>query len=73
MSVAVPDRATGTVPRWSVTDLHESFESRSFVDALERSEADLVRLVALFDELGIRAVEPVAATADHGAAADRAI
>ena len=62
-----------TLPRWSVADLHESFESRSFVDALERSEADLVRLVALFDELGIRAVAPRDPTADDGEAADRAI
>ena len=62
-----------TLPRWSVADLHESFESRSFVDALERAEADLVRLVALFDELGIRAVAPRDPTADDGEAADRAI
>ena len=27
---------TETLPRWSVADVHESFESRSFVDAMEQ-------------------------------------
>ena len=31
---------TETLPRWSVADVHESFESRSFVDALEQVGAD---------------------------------
>ena len=31
---------TETLPRWNVTDVHESFESRSFVDALEQVGAD---------------------------------
>lgn len=45
------------LPRWSVADVHESFESRSFLDAKERAGADVDRLVSLFDEHGIRAVE----------------
>lgn len=61
------------LPRWSVTDLHESFESRSFLDAKERAGADVDRLISLFDELGVRAIESTSPTAEHGAAADRAI
>ena len=44
------------LPRWSVDDVHAGFEARSFTDAMERSSADLTRLVALFDEFDIRAV-----------------
>lgn len=61
------------LPRWNVDDIHESFEARSFTDAMERSAADLTRLVALFDELGIRAVPPRPVVEADGAAADRAI
>lgn len=61
------------LPRWNVDDIHESFEARSFTDAMERSAADLTRLVALFDELGIRAVPPRPVIEADGAAADRAI
>ena len=49
---------TEVLPRWSVADVHESFESRSFVDALEQVGADCTRLTALFDELDIRRCEP---------------
>jgi len=48
----------GSLPRWSVTDVHESMDARSFVDAMERGTADVARLTALFDEHDIRAVEP---------------
>lgn len=61
------------LPRWNVTDVHESFESRSFVDAMERCGADMTRLEALFDEHDIRAVQPRAVTAADGAAADAVI
>ena len=40
---------------------------------MERSTADVERLVALFDELGIRAIEPRPVTADDGDAADRVL
>ncbi len=46
------------LPTWSVADVHESYDARSFSDAMERSGAEVQRLVALFDEHGIRAVEP---------------
>ncbi len=62
-----------TLPRWSVADVHESLSSRSFVDAMERLGADVARLEALFDERGIRSVEPRTPTQDDAAAADAAI
>jgi oligoendopeptidase F len=61
------------LPRWSVTDLHESLDAQSFRDAMERSATETVRLVALFDEHNIRAIEPRAVTAADGAAADAVI
>lgn len=67
------DDASAELPRWSVADVHENFESRSFLDAMERAGADVDRLVALFDEHGIRAVEPRSADASDGAATDAAI
>ena len=61
------------LPRWSVADVHESLDARSFADALEQARADADRLVALFDELDIRATGARPVTADDGAAADRAL
>ena len=40
------DSSLDELPRWSVADVHESFESRSFVDAMEQAGADVDRLVA---------------------------
>ncbi|MEL6893375.1 MAG: M3 family oligoendopeptidase [Actinomycetota bacterium] len=71
-STSTPD-LTDDLPRWSVTDVHESFESRSFRDAMERSAADVERLVQLFDELDVRAVEARTPQADDGATADRVV
>ena len=62
-----------TLPRWNVTDVHASLDARSFVDAMERSAADVDRLVTLFDELDIRAQTPRAPVLADGTAADRAI
>ncbi|MEN9505019.1 MAG: hypothetical protein RI958_945 [Actinomycetota bacterium] len=59
---------TDLLPTWSVADVHESFDSRSFVDEMERMGADVVRLRALFDDHGVRAVQPRAATADDATA-----
>ena len=61
------------LPRWNVADVHESFGSRSFSDAKERSIADVERLIALFDELNIRATDQSTLTDVDGTAADRAI
>ena len=58
------------LPTWSVADVHESFEARSFLGAKERAGADVDRLITLFDEHDIRATEHRTATADDGAAAD---
>jgi pepF/M3 family oligoendopeptidase len=62
-----------TLPRWSVADVHESFESRSFVDAMEQVGADSTRLAALFDEHDIRRCERRGVTAEDGEAADAII
>ncbi len=48
---------TESLPRWSVADVHEGLEARSFVDALERIGAGAERLVALFDEHDVRATD----------------
>jgi oligoendopeptidase F len=61
------------LPRWSVADVHESLEARSFVDAMERLGAETTRLVALFDEHGVRAIEPRPVTEDDGRTADAVI
>jgi oligoendopeptidase F len=59
-----------TLPRWSVADVHESFEARSFVDALEQAGADSTRLAALFDEHDIRTCQARPVTEEDGEAAD---
>ena len=43
------------LPRWSVTDLYESLDSRQFRAAVERAHADVGRAVAVFDHGGPRA------------------
>ena len=68
----MPSAATSdtSLPRWSVADLHESLEARSFRDARERLGADVSRLVASYDEHEIRAIEPREPTSEDGATAD---
>jgi pepF/M3 family oligoendopeptidase len=61
------------LPTWSVADVHESIGSRSFADALERAAADVDRLVAQFDDDGVRAVAPRPPAATDATAADRVI
>ncbi len=65
--------ASEQLPRWNVSDVHESFDARSFLDAMDRCGADMARLEALFDEHDIRGVEPRPVTAADGAAADAVI
>ena len=61
------------LPTWSVADVHESFEARSFLAAKEQAAADVDRLISLFDEHDIHAAEHRTATPDDGAAADAVI
>ena len=68
-----PAPDASALPRWSVADVHESLDSRSFTDALEQAGADADRLVALFDELDIRSTTAREVTAADGAAADRVL
>ncbi len=65
--------SAGALPRWNTADVHESLDARSFSDALEHGRAEVERLTALFDELGVRAADPRPPTAADGAAADRVI
>ena len=58
------------LPRWSVADVHESFNSRSFTDAMERAGSNVARLEALFETHNIRSIEPRKPNAQDGAAAD---
>ncbi|MFN6122715.1 MAG: M3 family oligoendopeptidase [Actinomycetes bacterium] len=64
---------TDLLPIWDPTDVHTSFAARSFTDAMERMVSDVDRLVALFDELGVRAVEPRTPTAADAEATARVI
>lgn len=61
------------LPTWSVADLHPSLGSRSFVDAMEAMTSDVGRLEVLFEEEGVRAIEPRPATADDADAAARVL
>lgn len=67
------DMQTTELPRWSVTDVHESLGARSFVEARERIGAGVTRLMALFDEHDVRAVEPRPVTPEDGDVADAVI
>jgi len=58
------------LPRWSVADVHESFNARSFTDAMERAGSNVARLEALFETHNIRSTEPRKPNAQDGAAAD---
>ena len=62
-----------TLPRWDVSDIHPSLESRSVREHLERCGADVDRLVALFDELDIRSTAQRPPTRRDGEHADRAL
>ena len=73
MTTLDPQPSGEDLPRWSVSDLHESFDARSFADSMDRASADVTRLEALFNEHGIRGTEPRPVTAADGAAADAAI
>lgn len=53
--------------------MHESFDSRSFVDSMERLGADVGRLTSLFDEHDVRAVAPRTPTAKDGETADAVV
>jgi oligoendopeptidase F len=58
------------LPRWSTADVYDDLGGRAFADAMERCAADADRLVALFDEHDIRAIDARRPTPVDGAAAD---
>ena len=61
------------LPRWSVADVHQSFDARSFTDAMESAGAGVTRLEALFEELNVRAITPRPVQSADGEAADSVI
>jgi pepF/M3 family oligoendopeptidase len=61
------------LPRWSVADVYESLHAPEFMAAMERSEAEATRLVALFDEHDVRATARRPVTEADGEAADAVI
>jgi oligoendopeptidase F len=61
------------LPRWSVADVHQSFDARSFTDAMEAAGSGVTRLEALFEEHNIRAIPTRPALPKDGEAADSVI
>jgi pepF/M3 family oligoendopeptidase len=61
------------LPRWSVGDVFESLHSPDFASEMERASAEATRLVALFDEHNVRAIEPRPVTGEDGETADAVI
>src|SRR4029079_10675260 len=52
------DASLDELPRWSVADLHESLESRSFLASMEQAGAAADAIAAPFDPLAGRARAP---------------
>ena len=61
------------LPRWSVADVHQSFDARSFSDAMESAGAGVTRLEALFEEHNVRAIDTRPVQPKDGEAADSVI
>ena len=61
------------LPRWDVSDVHESFAARSFTDAMEHAVATSTRLVALFDEHRVGRIEPRPVSVADGPVADAVV
>ena len=61
------------LPRWSVADVHQSFDARSFSDAMESAGAGVTWLEALFEEHNVRAITSRAVLPNDGEAADSVI
>jgi pepF/M3 family oligoendopeptidase len=62
-----------TLPRWDVSDLHESLDARTFTSAVESFEATIERLRAMFDERDIRGTEPRPVDGHDAESADEVI
>src|SRR5262245_57336544 len=59
---------TDAPPRWDLTPIFAGLEARDFNGALEGVYARVDRLVALYEELGIRTTDPRPVVADDVAA-----
>src|SRR5712691_7642779 len=62
-----------TAPRWDMTVVFPSPDSREFAAAHEALGADLDRLVGLYDRYGVRGGDPAVATVGDLAAFDEVI
>ena len=60
-------------PRWDLSPIYSGLDDRALTAALERGYADVDRLAARFDELGIRTVEPRTPTDADVAALDEIV
>ena len=65
--------AVDEAPRWDLSPIFSGVDDRALTDALDRGFADVDRLVARYDELGIRAVEPRPVTDADVAALDEVV
>jgi pepF/M3 family oligoendopeptidase len=54
--------ALASPPRWDLTPIFPALDDRAFTSALEAVYANVDRLVALYDEHGVRDIEPRATT-----------
>jgi pepF/M3 family oligoendopeptidase len=72
MTVVEPGSAT-EVPHWDLTPFFPSIESREFGALAEQVGAEVGRLQARFDELGVRGGDPLAVTPEVVDAADEVI
>ncbi len=64
---------TDRVPRWDLTPIFHSLDDRAFNGAVEGINASVDRLVALYDELDIRGVDPRDPTGADVEALERAL
>ena len=68
-----PASTEEALPRWSFADIYDSLDGRAFVGDFEGLEADIIRTLGLFDELGIEAIEPRPVTPADVEAIERAL
>jgi oligoendopeptidase F len=61
------------LPRWSIADIYPTLDDRTFVGSLETLDAEVTRLIALFDEHDIRQVEPRPVSDADGDVADQVL
>src|SRR5688572_24433612 len=61
------------LPRWDVSDLWSSPRSAAYAAAREAAAADVTRLAALYDDLGVGTIAPHAPDPDEVAGFERVL